>query len=286
MRDASSTASRPSPTVRTSRRRSTSAASTSSTSRAEARALEIAAKNPFARYGKVEVRPLMHEARHGRVSQRRARRGPSARARPAGPRRARAPLRPLRRVRGRGAGGAPRGRASVAGVRRARGPEGVAHHGRVPTADRRAPQRRVPPAARGGRRRTRSRAMVRPRPAADEVPADADDTLTLLFLCCHPSLSPRARSSRSRCEPSAGSPPRRSPRAFLVPEATMGQRISRAKQTIQAAGSEFAMPPAPELGERLARRAARPLPDVQRGLHRDVRSRPPPRRPHRGGASA
>jgi RNA polymerase sigma factor (sigma-70 family) len=88
-------------------------------------------------------------------------------------------------------------------------------------------------------------------PAADQVPTDADDTLTLLFLCCHPSLSAssqlaltlRAVGGLTTAEIAA---------AYLVPEATMGQRISRAKQSIQAAGSEFAMPPAAELGARLA----------------------------------
>jgi RNA polymerase sigma factor (sigma-70 family) len=88
-------------------------------------------------------------------------------------------------------------------------------------------------------------------PAADQVPTDADDTLTLLFLCCHPSLSAssqlaltlRAVGGLTTAEIAA---------AYLVPEATMGQRISRAKQSIQAAGSEFAMPSAAELGARLA----------------------------------
>jgi RNA polymerase sigma factor (sigma-70 family) len=91
-------------------------------------------------------------------------------------------------------------------------------------------------------------------PAADvdvATGACGDDTLTLLFLCCHPSLSPssqlaltlRAVGGLTTAEIAA---------AFLVPEPTMAQRISRAKQSIQAAGSEFAMPPAAELGDRLA----------------------------------
>jgi RNA polymerase sigma factor (sigma-70 family) len=91
-------------------------------------------------------------------------------------------------------------------------------------------------------------------PAADvagATGAGGDDTLTLFFLCCHPSLSPssqlaltlRAVGGLTTAEIAA---------AFLVPETTMGQRISRAKQSIQAAGREFAMPPAAEVGERLA----------------------------------
>jgi RNA polymerase sigma factor (sigma-70 family) len=77
-----------------------------------------------------------------------------------------------------------------------------------------------------------------------------DDTLTLLFLCAHPSLSPpsqlaltlRAVGGLSTAEIAA---------AFLVPEATMAQRISRAKQTIRKSGRGFEPPPAAERGERL-----------------------------------
>jgi RNA polymerase sigma factor (sigma-70 family) len=88
-------------------------------------------------------------------------------------------------------------------------------------------------------------------PGADDTPEEGDDTLTLFFLCCHPSLSAssqlaltlRAVGGLTTAEIAA---------AFLVPEPTMGQRISRAKQSIEAAGREFAMPPASELGARLA----------------------------------
>jgi RNA polymerase sigma factor (sigma-70 family) len=79
---------------------------------------------------------------------------------------------------------------------------------------------------------------------------DEDDTLTLLFLCCHPALSGpsqialtlRAVGGLTTAEIAA---------AFLVPEATMAQRISRAKQSIRAAGAEFRLPPESERGERL-----------------------------------
>jgi predicted RNA polymerase sigma factor len=79
-------------------------------------------------------------------------------------------------------------------------------------------------------------------PAADQqVAGDRDDTLTLLFLCCHPALSPvsaialtlRAVGGLSTAEIA---------RAFLVPEATMAQRISRAKQRIKVSGIPFRMP--------------------------------------------
>ena len=81
-------------------------------------------------------------------------------------------------------------------------------------------------------------------------PPARDDTLTLLFLCCHPALSPasqvaltlRAVGGLSTAE-IAG--------AFLVPEATMAQRISRAKQRIKAAGATFELPPRAEHARRL-----------------------------------
>jgi RNA polymerase sigma factor (sigma-70 family) len=83
----------------------------------------------------------------------------------------------------------------------------------------------------------------------NETP-DQDDTLTLLFLCCHPALTPasqvaltlRAVGGLSTAE-IAG--------AFLVPEATMAQRISRAKQRIKAAGAMFRLPPPAERADRL-----------------------------------
>jgi RNA polymerase sigma factor (sigma-70 family) len=82
-----------------------------------------------------------------------------------------------------------------------------------------------------------------------EVPA-VDDTLTLLFLCAHPSLSPpsqlaltlRAVGGLTTAEIAA---------AFLVPEPTMAQRISRAKQTIRRSGRGFEPPAAEERAERL-----------------------------------
>jgi RNA polymerase sigma factor (sigma-70 family) len=90
-----------------------------------------------------------------------------------------------------------------------------------------------------------------PDPAGDaEVPA-ADDTLLLLLLCCHPELSPpsqvaltlRAVGGLGTAEIAA---------AFLVPEPTMAQRISRAKQRIAATGRDLAPPPGAEFGDRLA----------------------------------
>jgi RNA polymerase sigma factor (sigma-70 family) len=88
-------------------------------------------------------------------------------------------------------------------------------------------------------------------PGADaDLPAAADDTLTLLFLCCHPALSPPSQVALT-LRAVGGLTTAQVARAFLVPEATMAQRISRAKQTIKAAGARFVMPPPAERAERL-----------------------------------
>jgi RNA polymerase sigma factor (sigma-70 family) len=91
--------------------------------------------------------------------------------------------------------------------------------------------------------------LVAPGPDAD-LPAAHDDTLTLLFLCCHPALSPASQVALT-LRAVGGLTTAQIARAFLVPEATMAQRISRAKQTIKAAGARFAMPPPSERAERL-----------------------------------
>jgi RNA polymerase sigma factor (sigma-70 family) len=88
------------------------------------------------------------------------------------------------------------------------------------------------------------------KPADASQETEHDDSLTLLFLCCHPALSPpsqialtlRAVGGLSTAQIAA---------AFLVPESTMGQRISRAKQSIKASGASFAMPGGAERAERL-----------------------------------
>ena len=83
----------------------------------------------------------------------------------------------------------------------------------------------------------------------DEVPG-GDDTLTLLFLCCHPSLSPSSQLALT-LRAVGGLTTAEIARAFLVPDATMGQRISRAKATIKDAGGNFAMPPDDERDARM-----------------------------------
>ena len=72
-------------------------------------------------------------------------------------------------------------------------------------------------------------------------PSDGDDTLTLLFLCCHPAVTP-ASAVALTLRAVGGLSTAEIARAFGVPEATMGQRISRAKQQIRAAGARFAPP--------------------------------------------
>jgi RNA polymerase sigma factor (sigma-70 family) len=88
-------------------------------------------------------------------------------------------------------------------------------------------------------------------PAADdEQPPEQDDTLTLLFLCCHPSLSEASQLALT-LRAVGGLTTAQIGHAFLVPESTMAQRISRGKQTIKSAGIAFQMPPAPERTDRL-----------------------------------
>ncbi|MFD3915271.1 RNA polymerase sigma factor [Streptomyces sp. NPDC058603] len=88
-------------------------------------------------------------------------------------------------------------------------------------------------------------------PAADrEDPADRDDSLVLLFLCCHPALSPTAAIALTlRCV--GGLSTSQIARAFMVPETTMGQRISRAKQRIKTSAVPFRMPEGEERADRL-----------------------------------
>jgi RNA polymerase sigma factor (sigma-70 family) len=78
----------------------------------------------------------------------------------------------------------------------------------------------------------------------------ADDTLTLLFLCCHPGLTPASQIALT-LRAVGGLTTAEIARAFLVPEATMAQRISRAKGSIRSAGAKFSMPPPHERAERL-----------------------------------
>lgn len=92
-------------------------------------------------------------------------------------------------------------------------------------------------------------AFLTPSPEDEYLP-DHDDTLTLLFLCCHPALSPASQIALT-LRAVGGLTTAQIARAFFVPEVTMAQRISRAKQTIKASGLPFQMPPESERASRL-----------------------------------
>jgi RNA polymerase sigma factor (sigma-70 family) len=107
-------------------------------------------------------------------------------------------------------------------------------------------------------RRRREAVVVMQAPEQVSVPpesgsyADAgqDDTLILLFMCCHPALSrPSAIALTLRAV--GGLTTAEIANAFLVPETTMAQRISRAKQTIKSSGVPFGMPDEEERRRRL-----------------------------------
>jgi RNA polymerase sigma factor (sigma-70 family) len=89
-----------------------------------------------------------------------------------------------------------------------------------------------------------------PPPEVDLV-AEQDDTLVLLFMCCHPALTlPTAIALTLRAV--GGLTTAEIANAFLVPEATMAQRISRAKQSIKTSKVPFSMPSDAERAERLS----------------------------------
>ncbi len=89
-------------------------------------------------------------------------------------------------------------------------------------------------------RRERETTAVRQEPSAPDV-ADEDDTLIVLFMCCHPALTP-ASAIALTLRAVGGLTTTEIASAFLVEEATMAQRISRAKQRIKASQVAFRMP--------------------------------------------
>jgi RNA polymerase sigma factor (sigma-70 family) len=88
-------------------------------------------------------------------------------------------------------------------------------------------------------------------PPADRPVTDADDTLILLFMCCHPALSVSSQIALT-LRAVGGLTTAEVARAFLVPETTMTRRITRAKQSIKNSGIRFAVPSGDERAERLA----------------------------------
>jgi RNA polymerase sigma factor (sigma-70 family) len=88
-------------------------------------------------------------------------------------------------------------------------------------------------------------------PAVDAArESDQDDTLILLFMCCHQALTP-ASAIALTLRAVGGLTTAEIAHAFLVPEATMAQRISRAKQSIKDSGIPFEMPMGREREQRL-----------------------------------
>ena len=96
-------------------------------------------------------------------------------------------------------------------------------------------------------RRAREEIVVSLVPAEEQVAllddqqSGADDSLALLFMCCHPALSASSAIALT-LRAVAGLTTAEIARAYLVPEATMAQRISRAKQTIKESGVPFERP--------------------------------------------
>jgi RNA polymerase sigma factor (sigma-70 family) len=89
-------------------------------------------------------------------------------------------------------------------------------------------------------------------PAADTIQdGEHDDSLTLLLLCCHPALTKSSQVALT-LRAVAGLSTGQIARAFLVPEPTMAQRISRAKARLRQVGARFGLPAAEQLPDRVA----------------------------------
>jgi RNA polymerase sigma factor (sigma-70 family) len=104
-------------------------------------------------------------------------------------------------------------------------------------------------------RRERETTIVQEEPSIDpvediEAGMDSEDTLILLFMCCHPALSGSSAIALT-LRAVGGLTTAEIANAFLVPEATMAQRISRAKQSIRVSGVPFRAPTPEDRGERL-----------------------------------
>jgi RNA polymerase sigma factor (sigma-70 family) len=111
--------------------------------------------------------------------------------------------------------------------------------------------RRVTDEVRSDQARRRRETTTAALAARDEaVVPERDDALALLFLCCHPALSPASQLALT-LRAVGGLTTAQIASAFLVPETTMAQRISRAKQRIKATAVPFEMPPEHERANRL-----------------------------------
>jgi RNA polymerase sigma factor (sigma-70 family) len=99
------------------------------------------------------------------------------------------------------------------------------------------------------RQRREYQLACQPAPASTDEPA-ADDSLTLLFLCCHPILSPVSQVALT-LRAVGGLTTTEIAHAYGVTEVAMGQRISRAKQQIRSTGGRFVLPSAEDRADRL-----------------------------------
>jgi len=101
-------------------------------------------------------------------------------------------------------------------------------------------------------RRRREEALADPEEElAAPATTERDETLTLLFMCCHPALSASSQVALT-LRAVGGLTTAEIAKAFLVPEATMAQRISRAKATVKASDVAFELPAPAETQARLA----------------------------------
>jgi len=114
-----------------------------------------------------------------------------------------------------------------------------------------ATRRRIETWRRDAARRRREETAARLEPSQPIDGLAADDTLTLFLLCCHPSLTPVSQVALT-LRAVGGLTTAEIARALLVPEATIGQRISRAKARIKESGGAFTMPPQEERAQRIA----------------------------------
>ena len=114
----------------------------------------------------------------------------------------------------------------------------------------RSATRRLVDAWRSNRARVDRERLATSHDSSPALVSESDDSLILLFLCCHPSLTPGSAITLT-LRAVGGLTTAEIAHAFLVPEATMAQRISRAKARIRASGVRFAMPLPEERAERL-----------------------------------
>ena len=110
----------------------------------------------------------------------------------------------------------------------------------------------------------------------------ADDQLRLMFLCCHPALSPDAQVALT-LRLLGGMQTAEIARVFLVPESTMAQRIARAKRKLRDNNAPYRIPRPAELPDRLHVVLTAIALDLHRGSHRLLRRRARPRGPDRAG---